>query len=132
MTKKYSKICVKRPLSKRPKNSFQGGLSLNAGQKYCRMPRGALCNNFDHHEATNCHNDLCFVYFEWPFYTGFTVCKSSGMQKVKSFTAYQDNFAVTMQQLFYNRTLIIIGVAPITQVTHVRNKIVTFKGGRLM
>ena len=20
-----------------------------------------------------CHKDLCFVYFEWPFYTGFAV-----------------------------------------------------------
>ena len=33
----YNKTCVKRPLSKRPKNGFQDQLSLNAGQKYCRM-----------------------------------------------------------------------------------------------
>ena len=33
----YSKTCVKRPLSKRPKIGFQDQLSLNAGQKYCRM-----------------------------------------------------------------------------------------------
>ena len=33
--KKYSKTCVKWPLSKRPKICFQ--LLLNAGQKYCRM-----------------------------------------------------------------------------------------------
>ena len=33
----YSKTCVKRPLSKRPKIRFQDQLSLNAGQKYCRM-----------------------------------------------------------------------------------------------
>ena len=33
----YSKTCVKRPLSKRPKNGFQDQLSVNAGQKYCRM-----------------------------------------------------------------------------------------------
>ena len=32
----YSKACVKRPLSKRPKNGFQDQLSLSAGQKYCR------------------------------------------------------------------------------------------------
>ena len=31
--------CVKRPLSKRPKIGFQDQLSLNAGQKYCRMLR---------------------------------------------------------------------------------------------
>ena len=34
---KCSKTCVKRPLSKRPKIGFQDQLSLNAGQKYCRM-----------------------------------------------------------------------------------------------
>ena len=38
--KKYSKICVKWPLLKRPKIVFQGQLSLNAGQKYCRMLQG--------------------------------------------------------------------------------------------
>ena len=30
----YSKTCVKRPLSKRPKIGFQDQLLLNAGQKY--------------------------------------------------------------------------------------------------
>ena len=43
----YSKTCVKRPLSKRPKIGFQDQYSLNAGQKYCR--RGAFCNRFDLH-----------------------------------------------------------------------------------
>ena len=32
-----SKACVKWPLTKRPKIGFQDQLSLNAGQKYCRM-----------------------------------------------------------------------------------------------
>ena len=36
----YSKTCVKQPLSKRTKNGFQDQLSLNAGQKYCRMLQG--------------------------------------------------------------------------------------------
>ena len=36
----YSKTCVKRPLSKRPKINFQYQLSLNASQKYCRMLQG--------------------------------------------------------------------------------------------
>ena len=36
----YSKTCVKRPLSKRPKIGFQDQLWLNGGQKYCRMPQG--------------------------------------------------------------------------------------------
>ena len=33
----HSKTCIKRPLPKRPKIGFQDQLSLNAGQKYCRM-----------------------------------------------------------------------------------------------
>ena len=36
----YSKTCVKQPLSKRPQIGFQDQLSLNAGQKYCRMLQG--------------------------------------------------------------------------------------------
>ena len=35
--KKYSKTCIKRPLSKRPKMGFQDQLSLYADLKYCRM-----------------------------------------------------------------------------------------------
>ena len=34
---RYSKTCVKGPLSKRPKIGFQDQLSVNAGQKYCRI-----------------------------------------------------------------------------------------------
>ena len=37
--------CLKRPLSKSPQIGFQDQLSLDAGQKYCRM----LCNTFDFH-----------------------------------------------------------------------------------
>ena len=33
----YSKTCLKRLFSKRPKMGLQDQLSLNAGQKYCRM-----------------------------------------------------------------------------------------------
>ena len=70
----YSKTCVKRPLSKRPKNGFQDQLSLNAGQKYCRMLQG------EHSAKLSTFIKLSFVIkifvlfiFEWPFYTGFTV-----------------------------------------------------------
>ena len=48
-TKQYSKTCLKRPLSKRPKIGFQDQLSLNAVQKYCRMLEGehiAECSNW--------------------------------------------------------------------------------------
>ena len=33
----FSTTCVKQLLSRRPKIGFQDQLSLNAGQKYCRM-----------------------------------------------------------------------------------------------
>ena len=36
----YSKTCVRRSLSKRPKIGFQDQLSLNAGLKFCRMLQG--------------------------------------------------------------------------------------------
>ena len=40
---KYSKTCVKQPLSKRLKKWFQAWLSLNAGQQYCRMLQATIC-----------------------------------------------------------------------------------------
>ena len=70
----YSKTCVKRPLSNRPQIGFQDQLSLNAGQKYCRMLQG------EHSAILLTFIKLPFVikifvlsFFEWPFYTGFTV-----------------------------------------------------------
>ena len=36
----YSKTCLKRPLKKEDQIGFQDRLSLNAGQKYCRMLQG--------------------------------------------------------------------------------------------
>ena len=70
----YSKICVKWPLSKRPKIGFQDQISLNAGQKYYRMlqvEHSALLR-----PAIRCElllRSFCLSFFEWPFYTGFTV-----------------------------------------------------------
>ena len=43
---KYSKTCVKRPLSKRPKIGFQDQLLLNAGQKYCRCSKASILQFF--------------------------------------------------------------------------------------
>ena len=70
----YSNTCVERPLSKRPKLGFQDQLSLNAGQKYCRMLQ------MEHSAILLTFIKLPFVIkalilsiFEWPFYTGFTV-----------------------------------------------------------
>ena len=71
----YSKTCVKQPLSKRQKIGFQDQLSLNVGQMYCRMLQG------QHSAILSTFIKLPFVikilmfclFFEWLFYTGFTV-----------------------------------------------------------
>ena len=63
-------------LKKTKKKDFQDQLSFNAGQKYCKMLQRE-------HSAILCTfiklpfviKIFCFVYFEWPFYTGFTVVK---------------------------------------------------------
>ena len=65
---------VKRPLSKRPKIDFQGQLSLNAGQKYCRMLQGehsAILLTFI--KLPIILKIFVLSIFEWPFYTGFIV-----------------------------------------------------------
>ena len=70
----HSKTCVKRPLSKRPKIGFQDQLSLNAGQKYCRMlqvENSAILSTFI--KLPFVIKIFVLFIFEWPFYTGFTV-----------------------------------------------------------
>ena len=75
---------MQNTLSKRPQIDFQDQLSLNAGQKYCRMLQGehsaklSTCIHLSHGFKTIVK--LPFVIkifvlsmFEWPFYTGFTV-----------------------------------------------------------
>ena len=81
----YSKTCVKRPLSKRPKIGFQDQLSLKAGQKYCRMLKGLP---FD--------KDLCFVYF-WAavlhrFYCNIWSCYRLSFSNVASLCSWSDWF----------------------------------------
>ena len=69
---------------------FQDQLSLNAGRKYCRK-----------HSAINLAaiklpfviKYLCLVYFEWPFYTGFTVHVSP------------DNKRITASKQLYSRLI---------------------------
>ena len=66
----YSKTCLKWPLSRRPQIGFQDQLSLNAGQKYCRMLQG------EHSAILSTFIKLSFVIrifilsiFEWRLYT---------------------------------------------------------------
>ena len=74
MRQHYSKTCVKHQLSKRPKNGFQDQLSLNAGQKDCRMLQG------EHSAILSTLIRLPFVIeifvlfiFEWPLKAGFGI-----------------------------------------------------------
>ena len=69
-----SKTCVKWPHSKWPQIGFQNQLSLNAGQKNCRMLP------LEHSAILSTFIMLPFVVktfvlsiFEWLFYAGFTV-----------------------------------------------------------
>ena len=75
------KTCTVKPVlrghsKRRPKVIFEDRLSLNAGQKYCRMLHQ------EHSAILLTFIMLPFVIktfvlyiFEWPFYTGFTVAK---------------------------------------------------------
>ena len=68
----YSKTCVKRPLSKRPKIGLQHQLSLNAGKKYCRMlqvksiSHSAILSTFKLSIVTKI---FVLSIYECPFYT---------------------------------------------------------------
>ena len=68
----FSKTCVKRPLSKRPKNGSQDQLSLNAVEKYCRIrEHSAILSTFI--KLPFVIKTFVLSFFEWLFYTGFTV-----------------------------------------------------------
>ena len=59
----------------RPKIGFQDRLSLNAGQKYCRMLQESILQYF--RPSLSYHLSLrpFLSIFEWPLKTGFTVLR---------------------------------------------------------
>ena len=71
----YSKPCVTRPLSKRPKIGFQDHLSLSAGQSIAECPKGSILKyirpSLSYHFVIKI---FVLSIFKWPFYTDFTVC----------------------------------------------------------
>ena len=71
----YSKTCLERPLSKRPKIGFQDKLSLNAGQKNCRMLQGehsAILSTFI--KLPYVFKTFVFsIFAKWSLKTVFTV-----------------------------------------------------------
>ena len=73
----YSKTCVKRPLSKRPKIGFRDQLSLNAGQKYCRMfplfCRSTYCRMLQRGGGGG-HSALLLTFIKLPFVIKIFVC----------------------------------------------------------
>ena len=80
MSIQCSRTCLKRPLRKKTKIGFQYRLSLNAGQKYCRMLQ------WEHFAILSTFIKLPFdikilvlSIFEWPLKTGFTVISLSGL-----------------------------------------------------
>ena len=72
VTKRFSKTCVKRPLSKRPNIGFQDQLSSIAD-----CPEGIILQYF--RPSLSSHSSLrsLFLFFESPFYTGFTGFKQT-------------------------------------------------------
>ena len=61
----YSKTCVKRPLSKRPKTGFQDQILLIVW-----MILQHFWPSLSFHLSLR---SLFLSMFEWPFYTGFTL-----------------------------------------------------------
>ena len=70
----YSKTCLKRHLKRRPNIGFQDQLSLNAGQKYCRM-HSAILSTFI--KLPFAIKIFVLSIFEWSLKTGLTVCYQS-------------------------------------------------------
>ena len=70
----YSRTCLKRSLKKNTKICFQDQLSINAGQKYCRMlqrEHSAILSTFI--KLLFSIKTFALYIFEWPLKTGFTV-----------------------------------------------------------
>ena len=62
------KPVLKQPLSKGPKIGIQGHLSLNAGQKYCRMLQGehsAILSTFVKLQGE--HSEILSTFIKLPF-----------------------------------------------------------------
>ena len=70
----YSKNCLKRPFKRKAKIGFQDQLSLNAGQKYCRMlqrEHSAILLTFI--KLPFAIKTFLLSIFKWPLKTVLTV-----------------------------------------------------------
>ena len=83
----HSKTSVKQPLSKRLKIGFQDN-SYRLMQVKCTAECSKVSSLQYFRPSLSYH--LCFVYFEWLFYTGFTVSgNNSGGIRVNRFSRSQ-------------------------------------------
>ena len=74
----YSKTCVKRPLSKRRTIGFKTNyhlMQVKSIAEWCPLEHSAILSTFIKLPFAIKTFDLSI--FEWPFYTGFTVCKNT-------------------------------------------------------
>ena len=114
----YSKTCVERPLSKRPKVDFQDQLSLNAGQKYCRMLQGE-------------HSAILLTFIKLPFVvktfvlsflsgrfslSGLTVCVKAILNKFMLTYSTGLDVGDFVYVLIYIRTLYIRATTNLTSL----------------
>ena len=83
--KQYSKTCIKRPHSKRPQSRFQDQLSLNAGQKYCRMLQGE-------------HSAILMTFIKLPFVIKILILSIFEKRFYTEFTAYMYLFILRVSQ----------------------------------
>ena len=82
----YSKTCLNRSLKKNTKIGFQNQISLNAGQKYCRVLQGedsAILSTFI--KLPFVFKTFVFSVFKWPLKTGFTINKSKKLAEIRIF-----------------------------------------------
>ena len=84
----YSKTCLKRLLKERPKIGFQDRLSLNAGQKYCRMHQGE-------------HSAKLLTFIKLHFVLKIFVLSIFGWPLKADFTVYYVPFLFLTQYIFY-------------------------------
>ena len=98
-------ICVKRPFWKRQKNVFQYQLSLiKATCNYrlimlmhvkniteCSKGSGAFCNTLTFIQLPFVIKIFILSIFEWPYYTGFTVCLSSYEDEVLTASCFDQS-----------------------------------------
>ena len=98
----YSKTCLKLPLKNNTKMDFQYQVSLNAGQKYCRILQG------EHSEILSTFIKLPFSIktfvlsiFKWPLKTGFTVIILQVM-KLVAFIFEHSSYSSAFQTRFFS------------------------------